>query len=74
MGFSVMLRGAEKLVPAEYWCPYGISFLSGLKNKIKSNWRSAWMALPTFSCTVLRYCIFVPAREVYVCARISRPF
>ena len=23
MGFSVMLRGAEKLVPAEYWCPYG---------------------------------------------------
>ena len=23
MGFSVMLRGAEKLVPAEYWCLYG---------------------------------------------------
>ena len=23
MGFSVMLWGAEKLVPAEYWCPYG---------------------------------------------------
>ena len=23
MGISVMLRGAEKLVPAEYWCPYG---------------------------------------------------
>ena len=23
MGFSVMLRGAEKLVPAEYWWPYG---------------------------------------------------
>ena len=23
MGFSVMLRGAEKLVPVEYWCPYG---------------------------------------------------
>ena len=22
MGFSVMLWGAEKLVPAEYWCPY----------------------------------------------------
>ena len=21
-----MLWGAEKLVPAEYWCPYGISF------------------------------------------------
>ena len=21
--FPVMLRGAEKLVPAEYWCPYG---------------------------------------------------
>ena len=24
MGFSVMLRGAEKLVPVEYWCPYGL--------------------------------------------------
>ena len=24
MGFSVMLWGAEKLVPAEYWCPYGM--------------------------------------------------
>ena len=23
MGFSVMLRDAEKLVPVEYWCPYG---------------------------------------------------
>ena len=23
MAFSVMLWGAEKLVPAEYWCPYG---------------------------------------------------
>ena len=23
MGFSVMPWGAEKLVPAEYWCPYG---------------------------------------------------
>ena len=23
MGFSVMLRGAEKLVPVEYWCLYG---------------------------------------------------
>ena len=23
MSFSVMLRGAEKLVPAEYWCLYG---------------------------------------------------
>ena len=23
MGFSVMLWGAEKLVPVEYWCPYG---------------------------------------------------
>ena len=26
MGFSVMLWGAEKLVPAEYWCPYGTFF------------------------------------------------
>ena len=31
MGFSVMLRGAETLVPAEYWCPYG-TLLS--KNKL----------------------------------------
>ena len=23
MGFYVMLRDAEKLVPAKYWCPYG---------------------------------------------------
>ena len=23
MGFYVMLWGAEKLVPADYWCPYG---------------------------------------------------
>ena len=23
MGFSVMLGGAKKLVPAEYWCSYG---------------------------------------------------
>ena len=23
MGFSVMLWGAEKLVPVEYWYPYG---------------------------------------------------
>ena len=23
MGFPVMLWGAEKLVPAEYWCPFG---------------------------------------------------
>ena len=23
MGFSEMLWGAEKLVPAKYWCPYG---------------------------------------------------
>ena len=30
MGFSVMLRGAEKLVPAEYWCPYGTYDLSSL--------------------------------------------
>ena len=26
MGFSVMLWGAEKLVPVEYWCPYGTLF------------------------------------------------
>ena len=23
MGLSVMIWGAEKMVPAEYWCPYG---------------------------------------------------
>ena len=27
MGFSVMLWDAEKLVPAEYWCPYGTDSL-----------------------------------------------
>ena len=27
MGFSIMLWGAEKLVPAEYWCPYGNGLL-----------------------------------------------
>ena len=27
MGFSVMLLGAKKLVPAEYWCPYGTQFV-----------------------------------------------
>ena len=27
MGFSEMLWGAEKLVPAESWCPYGNNFL-----------------------------------------------
>ena len=26
MGFSVMLWGAKKVVPAEYWCPYGNSY------------------------------------------------
>ena len=37
MGFSVMLWGAEKLVPAEYWCPYGIYNLDGrLQNDIKN--------------------------------------
>ena len=29
MGFSVMLGGAEKLVPAEYWCPYGTLYTCG---------------------------------------------
>ena len=33
MGFSVMLWGAEKLVPAEYWCPYGSkSFIGELES------------------------------------------
>ena len=27
MGYSVMLWGAEKLVPAEYWCPYGTAII-----------------------------------------------
>ena len=29
MGFSVMLWGAEKMVPAEYWCPYGTQIHKG---------------------------------------------
>ena len=38
MGFSIMLWDAEKLVPAEYWCPYGtqlnIYSLLNIKDKI----------------------------------------
>ena len=34
MGFSVMLRGAEKLVRAEYWCPYGRWILKALFNNV----------------------------------------
>ena len=34
MGFSVMLRGAEKLVPAEYWCPYGTYNIFNNQNEI----------------------------------------
>ena len=30
MGFSEMNLGAEKLVPAEYWCSYGILFVQVL--------------------------------------------
>ena len=30
MAFSVMLWGAEKLVPAEYWCPYGMFYYKTL--------------------------------------------
>ena len=33
MGFSVMLWGAEKLVPVEYWCPYGIALVNGENEK-----------------------------------------
>ena len=35
MGFSVMLLGAEKLVPVEYWCPYG-TFEKVDENSFKS--------------------------------------
>ena len=34
MGFSVMLWGAEKLVPAKYWCPYGT--FTTRKDNVKS--------------------------------------
>ena len=34
MGFSVMLWGAENMVPAEYWCPYGtLKFCLSKKEK-----------------------------------------
>ena len=36
MGFSVMLWDAEKLVPAEYWCPYG-SFSSSNSSNCSSS-------------------------------------
>ena len=35
MGFSEMLWGAEKLVPAEYWCPYGTVFKLGCLHTAK---------------------------------------
>ena len=34
MGFSVMLWGAEKLVPAEYWCPYGTCNVIYIEGKV----------------------------------------
>ena len=34
MGFSVMLWSAEKLVPVEYWCPYGMFIFLQLFYKI----------------------------------------
>ena len=34
MGFSVMLWGPEKLVPAKYWCPYEY-LQKGMKNNEK---------------------------------------
>ena len=37
MGFSVMLRGAEKVVPAEYWCPYG-TYLESLRYTVMKVW------------------------------------
>ena len=37
MGFSIMLWGAENMVPAEYWCPYGTCDLKETgKNFIKN--------------------------------------
>ena len=45
MGIYVMLWGAEKLVPAEYWCPYGtciwdreffLIFLSAVSKQYKT--------------------------------------
>ena len=47
MGLSVMLWGAEKLVPVEYWCPYGkpfqklINFETGVHNKIILRYKSS---------------------------------
>ena len=35
MGFSVMLRDAEKLVPAEYWCPYGTTSMAPVGLRIQ---------------------------------------
>ena len=36
MDFSVMLRGAEKLVPVEYWCPYGTCIIA--HNHLTKTW------------------------------------
>ena len=38
MGFSVMLWGAEKLVPVEYWCPYGTSLFDA-EWRGQNNWQ-----------------------------------
>ena len=35
MDFSVMLWGAEKLVPVEYWYPYGTVYIEWMGNEIK---------------------------------------
>ena len=40
MGFSIMLRGAEKLVPVEYWCPYGTFEITDLISYGLSNLRN----------------------------------
>ena len=40
MGFSEMLRGAKKLVPAEYWCPYGTWLALYSVSFKKRNWDS----------------------------------
>ena len=41
MDFSVMLWGAEKLVPAEYWCPYGNALRIEMVLREKVQWAVA---------------------------------
>ena len=50
-----MLRGAEKLVPAEYWCSYG-TIQNALKKLILDNFICClWKDIPFMKCKITQY-------------------